>query len=85
MRTELEDKYYTELDKQLQQLALTDWVTFNKLIGADAIECAKICILRAQGNSLQQIANKLNVTKRKAQKTHENKCVCDIRNQIAKS
>jgi hypothetical protein len=62
-----DDKYYTELDLQLQNLAAIDWPAFVQLIGEDAITAAKICILKSKGRSLNQIANRLTITKRKAQ------------------
>jgi len=61
------DKYYTELDKELQQLALVDWATFVDLIGNDSIVSAKICMLKSRGLSLNQISNRLSVTRRVAQ------------------
>jgi hypothetical protein len=61
------DKYYTELDKELQQLALVDWATFVELIGHDAVLSAKICMLKSRGLSLNQIGNRLSVTRRVAQ------------------
>lgn len=61
------DKYYTELDKELQQLALIDWATFVELVGHDSIVSAKICMLKSRGLSLNQISNRLSVTRRVAQ------------------
>jgi hypothetical protein len=57
------DKYYTELDKNLQQLAIMDWPAFVELVGYDNIKAAKICILKSRGKSYSQIANKLRITK----------------------
>lgn len=69
------DKYYTELDQQLQQLALVDWPTFVKLVGEDAVLSAKICLLKTRGRSQAQISTKLKVSLRKAQYNAE-KCKC---------
>ena len=57
---------HTELDEQLQNSALCDWPGFIKLIGAQSILAAKICLLKSKGLSLQQIANKLHITKETA-------------------
>ena len=67
MPIENQDKYYTELDKELQQLALIDWPTFVKIVGPENILSAKICILKRKGNSQAQIANRLNVTKNQSE------------------
>lgn len=79
MYSHSEENYYTDLDRQLQSLAVNDWATFCKLIGEDARMSAKICMLSAQGQSLGQISIKLSVTKRRAQVTKENKCICVIK------
>jgi hypothetical protein len=57
-----DDKYFTDLDIQLQQLAATDWATFAKIIGPYAILGAKAHLLKSRGNSLQQTANRLDTT-----------------------
>jgi hypothetical protein len=62
-----QDKYFTDLDRDLQQLAAVDWPTFVQLVGEDSVIAAKICILKSRGKSLQQISTRLDVTKRKAQ------------------
>lgn len=61
---ENQDKYYTELDKNLQDLAAIDWPAFVRLVGVDAITSAKVCILKSKGKSYNQIANKLRITNR---------------------
>lgn len=71
-----QDKYYTDLDKDLQQLAAVDWPTFVQLVGEDFILSAKICILKSRGKSLNQIANKLSVTKSKIE-TRCKRCELD--------
>lgn len=58
---------YSELDKQLQEIARADWKKFVRLVGETAIDQAKSCLLRKNNLSLQQIANKVHITKRKAQ------------------
>jgi len=69
-----QDKYYTQLDKDLQQLAMVDWATFVDVVGEDAIIAAKVCILKSQGKSLTQIANKLAISKMQV-RTRSEKCV----------
>lgn len=59
---ENQDKYYTDLDKDLQNLAAMDWPAFVKLIGEDIIVSAKICILKKKGKSYNQISNRLRIT-----------------------
>lgn len=60
-------KQFTELDKELQGLALVDWSAFVKLVGDDAIVSAKVCILKSRGKSLNQIGSRLDITKNQAQ------------------
>lgn len=67
------DKYFTSLDEDLRNLAAMDWSTFAIIIGEEAILCAKICLLRSRGNSLQQIANRLEITKNQVQYCIKNK------------
>jgi len=69
-----DDKYYTQLDIELQQLAAIDWPAFVKLVGEDAITSAKVCILKSKGRSLNQIANKLSITRDKVRYDCNNKC-----------
>lgn len=57
------DKYYTPLDKDLQQLAVMDWPLFVQLVGEDCIKAAKVCILKRRGKSYNQIATSLHTTK----------------------
>lgn len=56
----------TELDKELQQIALLNWQQFVQLVGEDAITAAKICMLRKQEYSYGEIAIKLKVNRDKA-------------------
>ena len=72
---ENQDKYFTELDKELQQLAMVDWPTFCQLLGDDAITSAKVCILKSRGKSLNQIATKLSIGREKVRYDCNNKCV----------
>ena len=60
-------KQFTELDKELQGLALVDWSAFVRLVGDDAITSAKVCILKSRGKSLNQIGSRLDITKNQAQ------------------
>ena len=57
------DKYYSELDKDLQRLASIDWPAFADLVGEEALTAAKVCLLKSRGKSLIQISNKLIITK----------------------
>lgn len=59
----IEEKYYTDLDLQLQSLAAVDWATFVQIVGEDNIISAKAKMLKAKGCSLQQIANRLDISK----------------------
>lgn len=68
-----DDKYFTQLDMELQQLALVDWAAFSKLVGEEAITAAKVCLLKSRGKSLAQISNRLDITKRQVQ-TRCEKC-----------
>lgn len=70
------DKYYTELDKQLRDIAILDWPGFVKLVGEDAITNAKVCLLKGKGKSYNQIATRLSITKNQAQ-YGSNKCKCE--------
>jgi hypothetical protein len=67
------DRYYTDLDKELQQLALVDWPTFVNLIGEENVVAAKVCLLKSRGKSLNQISNKLAITKSQSE-TRCKKC-----------
>lgn len=69
-----DDKYHTDLDEQLQNLATMDWASFAKIIGDDALLIAKVYMLRTRGNSLQQIANRLDISKSKVQYCINNQC-----------
>lgn len=60
------NKYFTSLDEDLRNLAAMDWATFAQMVGPEAILSAKICLLRSRGCSLQQIANRLDITKETA-------------------
>lgn len=56
----------TELDKKLQEMALTNWPQFVQMIGADAVVTAKICLLRQKKASYGEISIKLGVTENQA-------------------
>lgn len=57
-----DDKYFTDLDMQLQQLAMKDWATFVQIVGQENILKAKILVLRERKLSMTQIATKLRLT-----------------------
>jgi len=62
-----------ELDRKLQELALTNWQEFTKIIQLDR-EKLYICIQRSKGKTLRQIANELKVTKKKVEYTCNTSC-----------
>lgn len=62
-----DDKFYTALDNDLQNFAAMDWKAFCQFIGEDAIICAKVCLLRSRGQTFQQIANRLDISKNRVQ------------------
>lgn len=70
---------FTDLDSELQNLALIDWDTFRKLVGEDAIINAKACILKSRGKSLAQIGQRLGITKRQSSYRCES---CNIPDQF---
>lgn len=59
----------TPLDEKLRELAITDWSAFVDLIGQDAIDSAKICLLRTDKRSIRFIANKLKTNRGKVHRT----------------
>lgn len=72
--SENQDKFFTELDAQLQQLAMVDWPAFVLLIGEENITSAKVCLLKSRGKSTAQIAQKFKKSKGWAQHINESKC-----------
>lgn len=71
------DKHYTDLDRQLQDLAALDWPAFVRLIGEENILAAKVCILKAKGKSYNQIAQRFSKSKGWSQYINDTKCRCD--------
>lgn len=63
----------TELDKKLQEIALSNWPQLVQLVGEDAILAAKICLLRQNKASYGEIENRLGITKSHV-RYHCNKC-----------
>jgi hypothetical protein len=61
------DKFYTDLDRQLQDLAACDWPAFVRLIGEENVTTAKVCLLKAKGKSIRGIAIRLAVAKHQAE------------------
>jgi hypothetical protein len=73
-----EDKYNTQIDKELQELATFDWTTFCQMAGEDMILSLKMCYLRRKNSSYGIIQMKLGVTKMQVRHaTKEDKCSCD--------
>lgn len=71
------DKYDTELDKELRDLAILEWSTFCELAGEEMITALKICFLRRKNSSYGKIQMKLGVTIMKARyKSRDEKCSC---------
>lgn len=62
----------TDLDRQLQEIALKDWEQFVKMIGEDKIIKLKVCLLKSNGNTYGMIQRKLHLTKNKVQYACEN-------------
>ena len=56
----------TELDKELQQMALMDWNKFCDLIGKPALQKAKICLLRKKKKSYAAISRDLKISHKQA-------------------
>ena len=56
----------TELDKKLQEMAVSNWPQFAQLVGEDAILSAKICMLRLNNSSYGEIENRLGITTNQA-------------------
>lgn len=52
----------TELDKKLQDIAISDWKQFLEIAGDDFIITIKARVLRKEGKSYQQISMKLSIT-----------------------
>lgn len=50
------------IDDKIQQLAITNFAQFLVLIGHDNLQAAKARLLRAEGQSYQQISIKLGMT-----------------------
>jgi hypothetical protein len=64
----------TELDKKLQEMALLNWSQFVHLLGEDAINAAKVCLLRQAKASYGEIGIKLGLTEKQVR----TRCVkCD--------
>lgn len=57
----------TDLDKQLQKIALMNWKQFVSVIGEDAIKRAKVCLLRQEGNKYDYICKVLDLSKNQVQ------------------
>jgi hypothetical protein len=56
----------TDLDKKLQEMAVKNWQQFVMLIGEDAINAAKVCLLRKEDKSYGQISRKLGLSEHQA-------------------
>lgn len=66
MSIQNQEKYFTPLDTDLRNLAMTDWATFVELVGYDNILAAKICLMRRNNSSYGKIQMKLGVSFKKA-------------------
>jgi predicted DNA-binding protein YlxM (UPF0122 family) len=58
-----EKNQLTTVDQRLQALACSDWLAFVSLLGVDAHNRLKVCIMRRENKSFRQIANNLKVSK----------------------
>lgn len=56
----------TDLDRRLQEIASQDWERFTNMVGEDAVIGAKICLLRGEHKSYNQIVIRLHITERQA-------------------
>jgi carbamoylphosphate synthase small subunit len=54
-------------EKELQRLALDEWLVFKSLVGESAITKAMVIILRKQGLSYGQISTRLKISRQWAQ------------------
>lgn len=73
-------KSLTELDKKIQEMALLNWPQFVALIGTDAINRAKVCLLRQNNANATygEISVKLGITADQARYACNK---CDEKNQ----
>jgi hypothetical protein len=62
----MSDQKMTILDRQLQEIAMSNWAQFVAIIGPDAVKSAKVCLLRQKQASYAQISIKLGVTENQA-------------------
>lgn len=77
------DKYNTEIDNKLRDLALTDWATFVKFMGDDAYTAMKICLMRKDAASYGMIQIKLNVSRAQARYASKREdCSCQNKTKI---
>jgi hypothetical protein len=56
----------TDLDKKLIEIAVLNPKQFISLMGEDAWRSAKVCLLRQDGKSYGEIANKLSIPEHQA-------------------
>ncbi len=71
----------SELDKQLQALAASDWEKFKTLIGEDAVIKAKVCMLREKKRSFRYISYRLKISVGKSHNKSK-KCSCSLNGDI---
>lgn len=72
--TNIIQQHDTELDKELQEIALNNWGAFVRLVGEGSIVSAKVCILKSKGKSYAQIA--IRFKKSKSWSQYINNSVC---------
>lgn len=53
-----------DIDRQLQELAVTDWANFKLLTGVDSTNYM-ICVKKKAGKSIRQIAHSLSINRDK--------------------
>lgn len=51
-----------EIEQRLQTIAIRDWAEFLAILGKKNLIKAKVSLLRKEGKSWAQIANKLDIT-----------------------
>lgn len=67
------EKYNTELDQQLQKIAIEDWTYFVQLVGEGSILLAKVCLLKKNNKSHRMVSRKLSISKSQVE-TNCKKC-----------
>lgn len=73
MSYKISDVKFDDIDRRLQELAVTDFALFCEVANVDKKKII-VCMDRSEGKSLQQIANKYGIPKATVQSICE-KCM----------